>query len=359
MGVALIMAGGVGKRLWPVSKLNNPKQFLTIKNRETLIQLTYQRCIDLFGVENTFIVTRQELIEKTLSHLPKLPPDNIIGEPVGKDTATCIGFAAVYIEKKKKDLPMVVLPSDHLIEREKEFAKVMEAATKLAEKGYLVTVGIKPTRAETGYGYLQAGEKIDQWNDVPCYKLERFTEKPSQKKAKGFVESGNFLWNAGIFAWRPSVILGEIEKYLPPLHKGLKKIKRALGTGKEGEIVKQVYHGLPKISVDYAVMEKTTKAVVIPAEFIWDDIGNWQALERIFPKDDRGNIIQGLVKELETTNCTFLNREDTMLAAIGVSNIIVVNSQGGLLIVNKELSSKVKDLVDELLQDKKLKKYVE
>ena len=359
MGIAVIMAGGFGKRLWPESRLNHPKQFLSLKNRESLIQSVYRRSTRIFGIENTFIVTRRELKESILSHLPHLSSQYVIDEPMGRDTAPCIGFAAIWIRKRKGDFPMVVLPSDHLIEGEDKFKRVMEVAIKQAERGHLVTIGIRPTRPETGYGYLQLGEKIEELSGIPLYKLERFTEKPSQKKAKEFFESKNFLWNAGMFAWYPGVILEEIKKYLPPLYEGLKKIEEALGTPDESEVIEKVYPELPGISIDYAVMEKTKKAVVIPADFYWDDIGDWQALERIFPKDEKGNIIRGVVKEIQTTNSTFINGEDKILAAIGVSNVIVVNSEKGLLIVAKELSQKVKNLVDEMLKDEDLKKYVE
>ena len=359
MAVSFIMAGGFGKRLWPESRVNYPKQFLAINTKESLIQLAYRRCVNLFGRKNTFVITRRELIKKITSHIPELTSDQIIAEPVGRDTAPCIGFAAIHMRKKGEDAPMVILPSDHLIESGEKFKRVMMAAIKLAEKGYLVTVGIKPTRAETGYGYLQVGDKIDRLQSITCYELKRFTEKPSQKKAKSFLESGDFLWNAGIFAWRPSAILEEIKKYLPELYDGLEKISKTLGTSEEKKTIESVYPHLPKISIDYAVMEKTTKAAVIPADFAWDDIGDWQALTRIFPKDEKGNVSQGLIKEMETMDCIFVNREDKILAVIGVSNLIVVNSAKGTLVVSKELSGRVKELVDELLKDERFKKYVE
>jgi len=361
MAVGFIMAGGFGKRLWPESRLSYPKQFLSIKGKESLIRLTYKRCVNLFGTENTFIITRQELKDKTAHHLPHLPPEQIIGEPTGRDTAACIGFSAVYIEKiRGEDVPMVFLPSDHLIENEEKFNKVIKAAVNFAKEGYPVTVGIKPTRAETGYGYIQAGEKIGEFEGTPCYKLKRFTEKPSHKKAKEFVESGKFLWNAGIFAWYSSTILEEIKRYLPPLYEGLEKIRKALGTDKERDVIEEIYPQLPKISIDYAVMEKTTKAVVIPGDFSWDDIGEWKALERIFSKNEKGNIIGGPVKEIGTDNCILVNKEDDkILAVLGLSNVIIINCRRGILVVSKELSPKVKDLVDELLEDRNLRKYAE
>jgi len=357
MASSVIMAGGFGKRLWPQSRINHPKQFLNLGGKESLLQSTYKRCIKIFGVDNTFIVTRGELKEKILSHLPSIPEENLIIEPAGKDTAACIGLSAIYLQKKEKDnFPMIVMPSDHLIEGEKEFSRVINAAVKSAEEGYLVAVGIRPTRAETGYGYIQLGEKIGEHDGVPCYRLKRFTEKPSQKKAKSFLESGDFLWNAGIFGWLPHVILEEIRNYLPPLWNGLEKIKGFLGTAREKEVIESVYPELPKISIDYAVMEKTQKAVVIPAQFYWDDIGEWKAVERIFSRNQNGNIIRGAVKEIDTNNCIFINSEDKVLGAIGLSNIIVVNCEAGVLVVNKELSPRVKELVDELLKDDKFKK---
>ncbi len=359
MYIALIMAGGFGKRLWPESTLNHPKQFLFFQNKESFLQATYRRASSIFGSENTYLVTRKELKEGIISQLPDFYPHHIIAEPEGKDTAPCIGFAVTWIKKKRGDLPILVLPSDHLINDEKRFKGVVEAAAKQAEKNFLVTIGIKPTRPETGYGYLEMGEKIEEINGIPLLKLERFTEKPSQKKAKEFFEGGKFLWNAGIFAWKPSVILKEIEKYLPDLSQGLKKIEAALETNKEQRVIEEVYQLLPKISIDYSVMEKTDKAVVIPGDFPWDDVGDWKALERVFPKNEMGNIIKGLVKERETSNCILINREDKMLEVIGISNLIVINSKGGTLVLNKESAGRVKDLVDELLENPELRRYVE
>jgi len=359
MGVAVIMAGGFGKRLWPESNINHPKQFLAIKNKESFIQATYRRASQLVGAENTYLILREELKDKVLSHIPSLSPSQLITEPVGRDTAPCIGFSATWIKKKKGDVPIVVLPSDHLIEEEDKFNKVMSAAIKQAEKEYLIAIGIKPTRAETGYGYLQLGEKIGEISGTFFYKLKRFTEKPSQKKAKEFFESGNFLWNAGIFVWRPSIILEEIKKYLPQLYEGLEKIQKFLDTPEEEKVKREIYPNLPKISIDYAVMEKTDKAIAVPGDFFWDDIGDWQALERIFSKDKQGNIMKGLVKGIESVGSTFINRENKILGVIGLSNIIVINCDKGLLIVKKELSQKVKDLVNAILEDENLKKYLE
>ncbi|KKN15558.1 hypothetical protein LCGC14_0984760 [marine sediment metagenome] len=254
---------------------------------------------------------------------------------------------------------MVVLPADHLIKNERRFAKIILAAIEQAEKDFLVTIGIKPTRAETEYGYLQVGEKLEDLNGISLLKVERFTEKPSHKKAKEFFEQGNFLWNAGIFAWKPTIILNEMKIHLPELHRGLMKIGKALGTDKEKEIIKEVYASFPKISIDYGVMEKTSSVVAIAGDFFWDDIGNWKALERILNRDGEGNIIRGLVEEMGSSDCILINRENKILGVIGLSHLIIVNTKNGVLVMGKEGAHKVKDLVNRLLGDDKLRDYLE
>jgi len=357
-GVALIMAGGVGKRLWPESTLNHPKQFLTISGEESFLQATYRRTSYIFGKENTYISIRKTLKEETHNQLPQVSSENIIIEPEGRDTAPCIGLASILIRKRRGDVPMAVLPADHLIKNEEKFAQVISALVKQAEEDCLVTIGIKPTRPETSYGYLQIGKKIRELNKVSVYKVERFTEKPSYKKAKEFFEGRNFLWNTGIFGWKPSVILKEIEKYLPNFYRGLEEIEKASKKEEENKI-SQICPYFPKISIDYGVMEKSSLVVAVAGDFFWDDIGDWQALERVFSRNEKGNIIKGIVKENESTNCIFINRENKLLGAIGLSNLIIVNTKKGILIANKEEIQRVKNLVKELSKDENLRKYIE
>ena len=357
--VALIMAGGVGKRLWPESTLTHPKQFLTMNGKESFLQATYRRASQIFGKENTYVSIRKTLERETCAQLPDVSSENIIIEPEGRDTAPCIGLASVLIKKRKGDTSMVVLPADHLIKDEEKFIKIIsEVARQAEEEDCLVTIGIKPTRPEIGYGYLQIGEKLKELNKIPLYKVKRFTEKPSYKKAKEFFEEGNFLWNTGIFGWKTGVILKEIKKYLPQLYKELKRIDEASKEDEE-RVIKEVYSSSPKISIDYGVMEKSSLVVAVAGDFFWDDIGDWKALERIFPRDEKGNIIRGIVKENESTNCTLINRENKLMGTIGLSNLIVVNTKKGILIARKEEIQRVKDLIEELLKDETLRKYVE
>lgn len=358
MSVGIIMAGGLGKRLWPESRVTYPKQFMNLEGGESFLQASHRRASDLFGVENVFLVVREELKGAVISQLPQICSRNIITEPQGKDTAPCIGLASVWIKEKRGDEAMVVLPADHLIRDEKKFAQIILAAAAQAEKGFLVTIGIKPTRAETEYGYLQVGEKLEDLDGIALLKVERFTEKPSHKKAREFFEQGNFLWNAGIFAWKPTTILREMETHLPSIHQGLMKIEKVLGTNKEKETIKEAYFSFPKISIDYGVMEKASSVVAVPGDFFWDDIGNWKALERILERDEERNIIGGLVEKMSSSNCILINREDKILGVIGLSNLIIINTKSGLLVVGKEEAHKVKDLVNGLLGDEELKEYL-
>lgn len=359
MSVGIIMAGGLGKRLWPESRVRCPKQFINLENRESFLQAAYRRASGIFGAENVFLVIREDLKDAVLGQLSQVHLENIIAEPQGKDTAACIGFASVWIKEKRGDESMVVLPADHLIRNEKKFAKIVLSAVEQAEKGFLVTIGIKPTRAETEYGYLQVGEKLEDLDGISLLKVERFTEKPSHKKAKEFFERGNFLWNAGIFAWKPTTILREMKIHLPDLYKGLMKIEKALGGDREKEIIKEVYISFPKISIDYGVMEKASSVVAVAGDFFWDDIGNWKALERIWNRDEEGNIIRGLVEEMGSNDCILINRENKILGAIGLSHLIIVNTKNGVLVMGKEKAHKVKDLVNKLLGDDKLKDYLQ
>jgi len=358
MNVGVIMAGGFGKRLWPDSRTEHPKQLLSFDEGDSLLQATYRRASGLFGRENTYVVLREELQDVVLSHVPSLSRENIIAEPEGRDTAPCIGFASIWLEETRGDVSMVILPSDHLIREEDRFSKVINAAASLAEEGHLVAIGIKPTRPETGYGYLELGEEMEAREGIPIFKVARFTEKPSHKKAKEFFEQGNFLWNGGIFAWKSSAIIREFEEYLPKLYRGLAKIRDALGTPDAERVIDEVYPSLPKISVDYGIMEKAQDVVAVPGDFFWDDIGNWTALERVFAKDGHGNITRGLVQQIECGNCVFVNREDKILGAIGVSDLIVVNTPNGVLIMRKEEAARVRELVDGLLQDPKKRDYL-
>ena len=276
---ALVLAGGKGTRLYPLSRTNQPKQFLKLINGKSFLVNTVERITSLISKENIYVVTNQDYVDKIKNELSDINPDNIFTEPQNKETATCIGLSAVKLLKKDKDAIMVVLPSDHHVEGKKEYLDVLSEAIDIANKRRgIVTVGITPTRPETGYGYIEMGERIV--SSEAAYKIARFTEKPNIEVAKDFLLKGTYLWNSGMFIFRADVILREIEKYLPKMYKSLMEIYQNIGEEFEEQVVREQYNLIDGISIDFGVMQRTRKAYVIKGNFAWDDIGSFTALSR-------------------------------------------------------------------------------
>ncbi|MGL5352755.1 MAG: mannose-1-phosphate guanylyltransferase, partial [Clostridium sp.] len=275
----LILAGGKGTRLYPLSRSERPKQFLKVINNKSFLANTVDRIIPLIKKDNIYVVTNRDYEDKIRGELQDIEKENVFTEPQNKETATCIGLSAVKLLKKDKDAVMVVLPSDHHIEGEKDYIETLSQAVEVANKRKgIVTLGIEPTRPETGYGYIEMGERI--LGERASYKVERFTEKPNTEVAKDFLEKGTYLWNSGIFVFRADVILREIDKYLPKLYKSLMEIYRSIGEENEEEVIKEQNNLIDGISIDFGVMQKTRKAFVIKSDFVWDDIGSFSALSR-------------------------------------------------------------------------------
>jgi mannose-1-phosphate guanylyltransferase len=290
---AVIMAGGVGTRFWPRSREKTPKHLLQIFGKGTMLQNTVKRLEALIDIHDVFIVTnrlQKSLIEK---QLPALPSENLIIEPVGRNTAACIGLAALHVRSLHPEAVMIVLPADHLIGDEAEFCRVLQVAVDTAfESKSLLTIGIKPTHPETGYGYIQMFN--EEGNHNPYFsrgvlKVKTFAEKPNLETAVQFLASGDFLWNSGMFVWRADTILHQIEKCLPELYTELAKIDKALGTPQYQSTLETVYGLIRGTSIDYGVMEKAEQVYVIPGSFGWNDIGSWDEVFRVSGKDDNGN----------------------------------------------------------------------
>ncbi len=347
---AVIMAGGVGARFWPRSKERKPKQLIRIVGENTMIQDTVKRLDGLVKQENIFIITNKIQKLRVKEQLPEVPEQNIIDEPFGKNTAPCIGLASVLIKKKNPDAVTIILPSDHLIKDEEEFRKCLKSAVEHAEttKG-LVTIGITPTRPETGYGYIQFDEK-DLGNNV--YKVLTFAEKPNLSTAKRFIESGDFLWNSGIFIWNIESILREIEHHLPDLHDGLQRLEKTIGTPDfETELV-HVYGQIKSISIDYGVMEKSDSVYVVKADFYWNDVGNWDAVYDITEKNDENNALIGDIYA-EKTYGSYIFSPRTFTAVIGVEDLIIINTNEALLVCNRNNAQDVRHVVDYLKMNKR------
>jgi mannose-1-phosphate guanylyltransferase len=354
---AVIMAGGKGTRFWPRSRAKYPKQFLNIVGQKSMLQQTIDRIQPLIDLKKIFIVTAQDQVEQTKQQLPELSPDNILVEPLGKNTAPCIGLAAVYISQIEPDSIMCALPADHYLEKEAEFRAILSKAIEfLQDDDYLITLGIQPTRPETGYGYIEIGDELATLGDKKIFRANRFLEKPELALAKELVACGQYLWNSGMFIWRTSSILREIQQYLPNLYHGLQEISSALNTSREPEVIGRVYANLDAISIDKGVMEKADKIAVIPCQLGWNDVGSWTSLYDLLPTDTSGNIIIGKHISIDSYGCLIIS-PDKLVATIGLKDIIVIDTEDALLICPKDQGQRVRDLIEEL-KKKGLEQYL-
>ena len=321
---AVIMAGGVGSRFWPRSKMKTPKQLLKIFGENTMIQNTVNRLKGIVDDENIYIITNKIQKAGILTQLPQLPIENIIEEPFGRNTAACIGLASIIIQHNTPDAVTLVLPADHIIEGEKEFHDTLLKAADFADrKRGIVTIGIPPTRPETGYGYIQIDERAVVDN---IFKVLTFAEKPNFATAVRFVDAGDFFWNSGMFIWRTDVILEEIKTYMPELYEGLMNIKDAIGHNDFQSILTNVYGKLKKISIDYGIMEKSKKVYLIKGHFSWSDVGSWETVYELSSKDEDGNAKVGNIFTDMTVD-SYIYSPDKFTAVIGLNNLIVINDK--------------------------------
>jgi mannose-1-phosphate guanylyltransferase len=342
---AVIMAGGVGSRFWPRSKEKSPKQLLRIFGESTMIQATVQRLEGIVKKENVYIITNKIQKPEIIKQLTDVPEENIIEEPFGRNTAACIGLATVLIEKKSSDAVTIVLPADHIIKDVEEFHRIMKNAAEFAynSKG-LVTIGITPTRPETGYGYIQINEKSIADN---IYKVYTFAEKPNYATAVRFVESGDFLWNSGMFIWHTDAIHSEIRIHMPDLHDGLTRIKKDIGSSNFNDTLFKVYGQLRNISIDYGIMEKSQKVFLTKGNFSWSDVGSWEEVFQLSEKNTDGNAVTGNVF-IDKTADSYVYSPDKFAAVIGVDNLIIINTDEALLVCRRDNSQDVKKVVDYL-----------
>jgi len=356
---AIIMAGGRGTRFWPRSREKKPKHLLDIVGTKTMIQETVNRIKPLINPQNILIVTGKKHARELIKQLPEVPAKNIIVEPEGKNTAACIGLAALYIQKKVGDDVMAVMPSDHAIGDSHKYTEVIATAVQFATKEEaLVTIGIKPSSPNTGFGYLEKGDSKGLISGQEIFRVKSIREKPDLQQAMSFVQSGNFYWNSGMFIWKASTILEEIARWLPDLYKGLADIKPALGSPNEMVTIRNVYKKLTSISIDYGVMEKADNVFMLRGDFGWSDMGSWDALWEISTKDDQGNAVTGCSNVIfEDTDGSLVYSPQKLIALVGVKDLIVVETKDALMICKKGRSQDVKRVV-ETLEAAKAKKYL-
>lgn len=343
-----IMAGGIGSRFWPMSRSRYPKQFLDILGLgRTLIQQSFDRYSQVVPKDNVFVVTSQEYVDIVKEQLPELPPDNILSEPSRKNTAACIAYVAFRLQALNPEAVMIATPADHLVtETEKFVTTAQKALDFVSTVNSLVTIGIKPTHPNTGYGYIQH-EVREAAPDV--YKVKTFTEKPNEEIAKAFMASGDFLWNAGIFTWKVSNILKAFEKHLPEVYEVFAAEKDQFNTAGEKEAIERIYPQCTNISVDFGVMEKASNVYVIPASFGWSDLGTWNSASDNMDKDYFGNTVVGKnVMVVDANNCMVHVPDNKLVLLQGLRDYIIVDTPDALLICKKEKEQQIKEYVAEV-----------
>lgn len=343
---ALIMAGGRGERFWPKSRKNLPKQFLSLTgDGKTMIQLTVERILPLVDVQDIYIATNRSYKALVREQLPDLPEENILCEPVAKNTAPCIGLGAVHIAKKYDDAVMFVLPSDHLIKYNAMYLDTLRRASEVAEAGEnLVTLGIMPDYPETGYGYIKF---LPDTKNGFAFEVERFVEKPNLETAKRYLATEQYLWNSGMFIWRISTILHSMEKYLPDTYAGLRRIRDAIGTAEENDVLEHEFAAFKSESIDYGIMEKANGIYTLPGSFGWDDVGSWNAVERIQPVNEFGNVVNGNAVTVDTKRC-IIQGGNKLIATVGLEDIIIVDTDDALLVCEKGDAGEIKKVLENL-----------
>jgi mannose-1-phosphate guanylyltransferase len=350
---AVILAGGSGTRLWPLSTPSFPKQFLPLPNGRSMIQESLARVEELVSPEHAWVVTGRSMIKLVQEHLPMVPASQILGEPMGRSTAAAIGWAAATIARKDREAVMMVLTADHVITKIDQFSQALRLAEKLATQGYLVTLGIKPTGPETGYGYIRYDGELSEGFDHQAFYGERFVEKPNVATAQSYLEDGHYVWNSGMFVWKVETILAELRKYLPELVQKIDMIVDAMGTSSQDEVLDELWPTLQTISIDYGVMEKASSFAIIPVDIGWNDVGNWEQYGSLFPADQANVCSVGYHVDLDSSNIFVYNNTQRQIFTIGLEDVVVIEMDDKTVICRKSKVQRVKELAESQLRKAK------
>ena len=359
---AVVMAGGGGTRLWPLSRRHHPKQTLSLLDRgseapvRTLFQVSVDRLLPLLPLERVLIVTAADQVAMLMAQYPQLPQENFIVEPQGRGTASCIGLAALHIRRLDPEAVMIVVTADHHVEDVAGFCDSMLAAHEMAQAGYLVTLGVTPAYPATGYGYIRLGESLRSVGAFEILEAAAFTEKPDAARAQAFLDAGTYVWNSGMFVWRADRILEEMALWMPALHGTLSELDQALEVGDYGGRLATLWPALVKETIDYGIMERSERVAVIPVDIGWSDIGTWSSVMDVQAADDDGNVMVGDALAIDTQDTMVMAFGDRLVATIGLEDIIVVDTPDAVLITRRDVSERVRDIVERLRDEHRLDK---
>jgi len=345
---AVIMAGGSGTRFWPQSRAKMPKQLLTLTGDRTMIQQTSDRCDGLISPDHTWIVTNHAQVDRTRDQLPEIPATNLLVEPAARNTAPCVGLAAIHLLNQDPYAVMFVMPADHVISPSDAFRTAARRAAVLVQDDpqRLVLFGIPPKFPSTGYGYIERSEPLD--TDSGAFQVASFREKPPLETAQQYLDSGNFYWNCGIFCWKAATILDQLKLHEPAMHVRLMKVAATIGTENYDETLAEEFPQMNSIAIDCAVLERFDRVCVIEAPFEWDDVGSWLAVPRLAGSDADGNTIVGRVQTLNTKNCIVRSTDNHLIAALGMEDCIIVHTEDATLVARHNDSEQIGKLLDVL-----------
>jgi mannose-1-phosphate guanylyltransferase len=342
---AVIMAGGSGTRFWPLSRPDRPKQLLPLgPNGEVLLRATIDRIAPVVGLENVLVVTNERLVALTREEIPELAEATVLAEPIGRNTAPCIAWAAAHVSRRDPEGVLVVLPADHHVSDVPAFHRTVATAVAAAEEGNLVTIGIRPGRAETGYGYIEVGEEIGEG----VHRARRFVEKPNKNRAEQFLAAGNYLWNSGMFFFRADRVIAELRAHLPRVGEAVAEIASAIDRGEERETIARLFPSLPSVSIDHGLMEKVDRVAVVPGDFGWSDVGSWESAHELAKKDADDNALPRDAIAVDSRGCYVHVEGKKTVALVGVENVIVVDTGTELLVLDRSRAQDVRKVVDAL-----------
>jgi mannose-1-phosphate guanylyltransferase len=345
---AVIMSGGSGRRFWPLSRTARAKQLIPFMSGKSLLEITVERLTPLFDPAGIIVVTQKQQYEETARVLERWPDIRILSEPVGRNTAACIAFACTYVDSVAGDAVVAFVPADHLITYEERFREVLSAGMDFVEEtGKHLTLGIKPNRPATGFGYIKKGEQVKGSGGLDFFQVTEFTEKPSLERASAYLESGDYLWNAGIFVFRVSSIRDEIKTHLPDTAREFEILRDCLGESDQDEKLAACYSRITGISIDYGVMEKTRTACVIPADIGWDDVGTWDSFFKYMNKDGMGNAVHGKHVGIDSSRCLIYS-DKQVITTLGISGLAVIATDDAVLVMPRERGEEVKRIVESI-----------